>query len=227
MKNICLDTNTIISHIFLSEPYHSIIKNYMRKNMKSEYYYTESILTETENIYYQKHNLILNIFNDFTDFLEDYHNKFLLNNNIITKFVLENHDYYYKGKKVSKRYIETILYEFLKEICEDNIDGFDAFKRFERYLTKMSSQLFNHKENFYKKLTLIPKHSKEYPTITNTLTKNGSHYEDNEIILDIYEYVLINNIKFTIVTFDKSFYNSLKKCKFNFINNIIGILDLK
>lgn len=34
MENICLDTNTIISYLFLSEPQHTIIKEYISKYSK-------------------------------------------------------------------------------------------------------------------------------------------------------------------------------------------------
>jgi len=64
-KNICLDTNTIISYLFLSEPQYKLIDAFLTKNPNNEYYYTENIQKESEKVFLEKYNFIRSILLDF------------------------------------------------------------------------------------------------------------------------------------------------------------------
>ena len=85
----------------------------------------------------------------------------------------------------------------------------------------------NHKNYLYHKFILINSHTNEYDELNSLLLHNNSHQEDNEIILDLYEHYLIYKIKFILVTFDKNFYNAIRKSNLKFITKVYNLEDIK
>lgn len=185
MENICLDTNTIISYLFLSEPQHTIIKEYINKYPNYNYFYTEHILEESEEVFYQKQLLLRNIITDFTDYLEDYHNEILSKNQVISYFTKKGYSYKFKDKIVSNITVKNILEKYWQVSFEDNMEGFQVYKKFDYFLNNLNTILYEHRENFLSNLILIPKYTHYYKNIEDLLISNNSHTKDNLIILDL------------------------------------------
>jgi len=75
--NFCLDTNTIISYLFLFEPQYNLINKFISNNPNDNYYYTENILRESEKIFIEKYNSIRSILLDFNKYLNSQHNSYI------------------------------------------------------------------------------------------------------------------------------------------------------
>lgn len=226
-NDICLDTNTIISLLFFIEPEHSIIKKYLDINLKNNFYYTQHIYSECENIFQQKLEFLNNIIEDTILFLEDNHNIIYNKNKFTSSFIKSNNNYYYKESIVKLEDIISILNIIWDNYCNESMDGFYLSQLFFKYQHFLNNSLIKYKQGIYNRLILINKHERDYPQIEDNLLRHGSHKEDNEIILDIYEYYLKNGIFFTFITFDKSFYNSLEKCNFDFLTEIYNYESIK
>lgn len=228
MQDICLDTNTIISYLLLSEPEHNLIKQFISKNPNKNYYYTENIQKECEIVFNNKYNLIRSILLDFNKYLNLYHNEYCIVDDFIHQFVSTNNKtYLFKGKNLKKYEFEKILKVILFNInVNESIEGFKLQNYISEYLWRLNHEILVFKENFFKNLIFIIAHKHNYPHILKTLEENESHYADNMIILDLYEYHLNYDINFVLISFDKNFVEALKKCNFNFIEKILNLSQL-
>ncbi|MDO5826192.1 MAG: hypothetical protein Q4Q22_07415, partial [Methanosphaera sp.] len=213
-------TNTIISLLFFIEPAHSVINKYLEGNSNDKFYYTKHIYSECETIFRQKLDFLDDIIEDVILFLEDNHNKMYNQKQFTSSFTNSNKNYYYKQSKVDINDIISILSIIWDKHCSENMDGFYLSQIFFKYQHFLDNYLIKYKQTIYNRLILINGYTQEYPQITDKLLSHGSHKKDNEIILDIYEYHLKHNILFNFVTFDKSFYNALKECNFDFLIEI-------
>lgn len=227
MQNICLDTNTIISYLFFSEPQHSIITVFINGNPSFNYFFTEHVLEESENIFYQKLFLIRNILIDFTDFLKDDNHQTVSKNHTLNKFVQQSSLYKFKGVTVKKEVVKNVIKKYWEYLLPDVNDTFIVYIKFDAFTTTLNDVIYENREELYNKLSLIPKHTKEHNHIREKLIENNSHDSDNNIILDLYEYCKFNQKEFIFVTFDNDFYIALKRCDFEFITKVCNIDELK
>jgi len=227
--NFCLDTNTIISYLFLFEPQYNLINKFISNNPNDNYYYTENILRESEKIFIEKYNSIRSILLDFNKYLNSQHNSYNTFEYFLNQFITSNKKTYtFNGKIYTKQDIRKILTIMWYNMSTDeSIDGFELQKYISSYLSKLINEIWTFKENFFNNLIFIPAHKYNYSEIIKTLKENNSHHEDNMIILDLYEYYLNKNIKFILITFDKNFYNAIQKSNLKFITQVYNLEDIK
>ena len=225
--DICLDTNTLLSHLFLAEPYNHEITLYLQNHPHDNYYLTGHVKKECDNIFYKKQKLFRIILIDFITYLNDYHNKIINMDNILNKFIRSIRGYEFKNEPVSLEYIKKILSQiWIDESIQENTLGYDVFCKFTIFKNNLDYELFKHKHDLYNKMIFIPSARRKYGEILNKLIHNGSHEKDNLIILDLYEYHLKNPIGFIFITFDNSFYNALINCSFEFIIDVKNYKNL-
>ncbi len=186
-KNICLDTNAIIAYLLMTEPQHTIITNFI-KNRNDLYYYTEHIQREINLVFFEKYNLINSILNNFKKYLENHHNELLSVNIFIKDFTKVNtKKFIYKGKILDNVSIERLLINlWYNENNKDILEGFELYKYVSDFISDFNNEILIFKKEFLDKLILIKNHIKKYPKINKILLDNGSHFEDNHIILDLY-----------------------------------------
>jgi len=226
LDNVCFDTNTIISYLFFIEPNYTIMQEYI--NQSEDYFYlTKHILNECDKIVEIKVIIIKQILADAIIFLDEYNNM-IFNKNKFIKMFIQQHDFYeYANKSFKKNDVKTVLEEIWKESCDENMDGFNLLKRLRNFDISFKNIINKYKDELYSKCIIIANHINKHEKINHLLEKNNSHKEDNEIILNIYEYYLKHNITFIFITFDNNFYDSLVKCNFKFIKNIYNLQDIR
>lgn len=146
MKNTCLDTNTIIAYLFISEPQHSIIKKYLDKHPTSKYYFTEHILEESEDIFDYKQNIIRSILADFTDFLIEYHNR-VISSDIINKYI-QNRVNITINEGINDLTIKKILFAYWQLSIEGYVEGLQACRIFDKYIIILLDIIHYNKDIF-------------------------------------------------------------------------------
>ena len=226
-NNICFDTNTIISYLFFIEPEHEVIRGFINKNINHNLYFTKKVYDECENVFAQKQLFLEKIIYDIIGFLEQDHSNIFNQKQLTDSFFKLNNVYEYKNHIIKNNEIKDILLIIWNKFCDENMDAFNLSQIFFNYQNYLFSSLLEHKNEIYDNLILINAHQYQHSSIKSELLKNNSHEEDNEIILDLYEYHLNNELNFIFITFDKSFYIALKKCAFDFLIKICGYQDIK
>ena len=197
------------------------------KQSKDKLFITKHILTECEHITQMKTKLFKRIINDIILFLDDNQNV-LFNEKLFTsKFLKLDKEYLYKNKLMEYAEINLILHEIWNYYSTENIDGFTLLKKLYQLNVVIDSIVGRHKTQLYDKCVLIDNHTKEYKTLNDLLLENKSHEEDNEIIMDLYEYHLIHKIQFILVTFDKNFYDAIRKSDLKFIKDVYNLENIK
>ena len=132
--------------------------------------------------------------------------------------------FFYNNNLVKNKILKEILINLWYNQDEpDSINGFELFNSIFNLQLYLTRGIFKIKDEFIRKLIMIPKHVYVNQEIERKLRKNDSHYKDNQIIHDLYEYYKRNNINFTLLTFDKKFTKALNLCNFNFVK----VLNLK
>jgi len=197
------------------------------KQSKDKLFITKHILTECKYVTQMKIKIFKRIVTDIILFLDD-NQDIIFNEKMFTsKFLQLNNKYIYKDKIMAYSEINMILHKIWIYYSTENIDGFTLLKKLYQLNMDIDSIVARHKNQLYNKFILIDNHANEYTEINNLLLQNNSHKEDNEIILDLYEYHLIHKIQFILVTFDKNFYNAIQKSNLKFITQVYNLEDIK
>ena len=194
---------------------------FIQNHPHEQYYFSEHVHNECEYVFHEKQEFLNTLFIDFLEFIKNNTEETLNMNNALNKFLNLNNTYEFKNKPVSSKYIKQTLRQVWKEnSLRENELKIIVFSNLRLFNDNFKHQLYRYKKELYDKLTLIPQHHQKHEEILNKLIENNSHYEDNLIILDLYEYYTKHLIKFVFVTFDNNFYNALKKCDFDFIDTL-------
>lgn len=178
----------------------------------------QSTFTMNLYVFNEKQEFLRMLFTDFLEIIRESNEETINMNNILDKFLKLKNNYIFKNKPVSSEYIKQTLIQVWKEnYLRENELKLIVFSNLRLFNDNFEYHLYKYKNELYDKMTLIPSHNQKHEDITNRLIRNGSHQEDNLIILDLYEYYQKYLIKFTFITFDNKFYNALKNCDFVFI----------
>lgn len=200
------------------------MRSFFRKS-DANFYFTKHVLDECDNVINRKIHIINVILGDAILFLDDNHNNIFTRENFIKKFTKHYKNNPYKKFKIKD--IEYTLTKIWDNKCDESMEGYNLSNVLNKYKLSIKKNMDIHKQKLYQKLILIDNHIKNHEKINKQLLLNKSHDEDNQIILDIYEYYLNHKITFIFITFDKNFYNALKRCKFKFIKNVYNKEDIK
>ena len=128
----------------------------------------------------------------------------------------------FKNKTINKMELTRILRNFWEKEFDEHELNSNIIIQLREYVIYIKTRLLIQRKKIIDNMLMIKRHKKDYENIrTKFLAYDSKNEADLKIILDIYEDHIVNNRKFTFISFDKKLTDTLELCDFNFLEHIV------